>query len=260
MSEPEANTSVIDLEGNFRTTDVELPEIQEVAEKIEQKPSLTQKEKPPKRPKSDSQARLVELKTLHKNKIQQILKKNAEERKVLQKEIKDQAKKNREDLGKALKQTEKTYRVQLEQLKHDYEVRSVKLQNELETFLGAKMDEMKEHSEKVVLTDSQDRLEKLQEWLHGEFVSELQTKTNELEQTKAASDTKVQELVHEVDRKNQEIVFLQNKIKEITYHLKRGKREEILDDLGLEDDLDLDKGKKKKKNQQKGLFSRIWNK
>ncbi len=256
MSEKDEHTSIIDLEGNYRTTDVELPEFRGAPVQTEQKPEVPSPEKPVKKAKAESQNKVTELKILHKNRMQEIIKKHAEERKMLQKEIKEQAKKSREDIGKALKQTEKNYRVQLEHLSQDYDTRSVKLQNELESFLAGKMAEMKDHNEKVVLTDSQDRLEKLQEWLHGEFVSELQNKTNELEQTKAASDTQVQNLVHEVDRKNQEIVFLQNKIKEISQHLKRGMREELLDDLGLEDDLKKN-DEKKKKTRKKGLLAKL---
>jgi chromosome segregation ATPase len=115
---------------------------------------------------------------------------------------------------------------------------------------------VKQHNQDVILSDSQDRLEKLQEWLHGEFVSELQTKTNELEQLKASSDSKVENLVHEVDKKNQEIVHLQNKIREITQHLKRGLREQILDELHLAE-LGADENGRKKKKQRKGLFARF---
>lgn len=258
MSDSEPHTAVIDLEGNYRTTDIEMPEIETPPEEIVEKVVAAQKDKPAKKARHESKSKIEALKTEHKNKLQQILKKHAEERKMLQKEIKEQAKRSREDLGKALKQTEKSYRLQLEQLRHDYETRSVKLQNELETFLAGKMGELQVHNEQIVLTDSQERLEKLQQWLHGEFVSELQNKTNELEQTKAASDTQVQNLVHEVDRKNQEILLLQNKIKEISHHLKRHMREEILDELKLKDDLDEDGSAKKKKKQKKvGFFARL---
>lgn len=256
MSETEGGTSVIDLEGNFRTVDVEIPELKGASRAPVQKPSPSSQERPPKQPRQSPQNKAAEQKAIDKDKIQQLLKKHGEERKLLQKEIKEQAKRNREDLGKALKQTEKTYHVELERLRQDYESRSAKLQNELEVFLADKMAEMKQHNQEVILTDSQDRLEKLQEWLHGEFVTELQTKTNELEQLKASSDTQVQNLVHEVDKKNQEIVHLQNKIREITQHLKRGMREQILDDLHLSE-FEADEKVRKKKKQHKGLFARF---
>ncbi|HEX2014052.1 MAG TPA: hypothetical protein VLA68_02380 [Nitrososphaera sp.] len=266
MSEAEERTSIIDLEGTFRTTDIEMPEIegapQQAEKKAEKKPEPKVPEKPREKPvrKANKEGRsgIAELKILHKNRMQEIIKKHNEERQMLRKEIKEQAKKSRDDLGKGLRQTERTYRVQLDELRRDYESRTVKLQNELENFLAGKMTEMKEHSEKVVLDDSQDRMEKLQEWLHGEFVSELQNKTNELEQTKASADVQVQGLVKEVDQKNQQIVFLQGKIKEISQHLKRHIREEYLQELGLEDDLDREeKVKKKKKSHKKGLFARL---
>jgi hypothetical protein len=256
MSETEGSTSVIDLEGNFRTVDVEIPELKGASRAPVQKPSISSQERVPKQPRAPNQTKPAELKAIHKDKIQQILKKHGEERKLLQKEIKEQARRNREDLGKALKQTEKTYHAQLERLRQDYELRSSKLQNELEVFLAGKMAEMKQHNQEVILNDSQDRLEKLQGWLHGEFVSELQTKTNEFEQLKASSDSKVESLVHEVDRKNQEIIHLQNKIREITQHLKRGTREQILDELHLAE-LDTDEKVRKKKKQHKGLFARF---
>lgn len=258
MSENEGSTSVIDLEGKFRTIDVELPEIEGTPEQTEEKPAAPVREKPAKKVRPENHNKVAELKTAHKNKIQEILKKHAEERKLLQKEIKVEAKRSREDLGKALKLTEKTYRSQLEQLRNDYESRSMKLQNELEVFLSGKMSEMKQQNQQVILTDSQERLEKLQEWLHGEFVTELQSKTNELEQVKASSDAQLQNLVHEVDQKNQEILFLHNKIKEISQHLKKGLREEVFSELGLKDDTSSDeKTKKKKKHQKIGLFARL---
>ena len=258
MPEAEGNTSVIDLEGTFRTLDVELPEIQETVELKEEKPPLrrsTTKEPAERKKKPDTQARINDLKEKHKNKIQEILKKHAAERKVLQNEIKEQARRSREDLNKALKQTEKSYRVQLEQLRADYETRSAKLQSELQGFLGEQMKEIKILNHDAVVEDSKERMEKLQEWLHSEFVTELQNKTNELGQIKASSDAQVQELVHEVDRKNREIVSLQNKIKEISLHLKKGLREELYDELGFEDDPSpVDK---KKKKQKKGIFARL---
>ena len=263
MSEPEASTAVIDLEGNYRTIDVELPEVEEVPEAPVKSPVVVPKEKPKEKPqkksKPEAQTKIAELKVQHKNKIQEILKKHAEERRELQKEIKEQAKRSREDLGKALKQTEKIYTVQLEKLRQESETRNVKLQNELETFLAVKMGELQEHNSQIVTNDSQERIEKLQEWLHGEFVTELQNKTNELEQTKAASDTQVQNLVHEVDRKNHEILSLKNKIKEISQHVKKGLREEIYDEMGFtDDDEDHDRsGKKKKKPQKMGFFARL---
>jgi len=256
MSEAEGSTSVIDLEGNFRTVDVELPEIKEASRAPVQKPSQVTHEKQTKQVRRVPEKKPAEPKGIDTDKIQQILKKHGEERKLLQKEIKEQAKRGRDDLGKALKQTEKSYHVQLEKLRQDYESQSAKLQNELEVFLADKMAEMKQHNQDVVLTDSQERLQKLQDWLHGEFVSELQTKTNELEQVKATSDVQVQNLVLEVDKKNQEIVRLHNKIREITQHLKRGMREQILDELHLVE-LNTDEKGKKKKKQHKGFFARF---
>ncbi|MGI0013763.1 MAG: hypothetical protein ACREBU_10025 [Nitrososphaera sp.] len=257
MSETEERTSIIDLEGTFRTTDVGLPEIESEPEQTEKKPEPLPRPKPAKKAKPENKSRIAELKVLHKKRMQEIVKNHSEERKLLQKEIKEQAKKSRDDLGRALRQTEKKYQLQLEQLRKDYEFQSTKLQNELEGFLEGKMAEMNEHNEKVVTDDSQDRLEKLQEWLHGEFVSELQTKTNELEQTKASAEVQTQNLVHEIDQKNQEIIFLQDKIKEISQHLKRRLREEILEELGLEEQEPEETDKKKKKEHKKGLLAKL---
>ncbi|HKU50243.1 MAG TPA: hypothetical protein VJP79_09850 [Nitrososphaera sp.] len=262
MSDGEGSTSVIDLEGNFRTTDVELPQFQESPEQqAEQKVTSTEHlpEKPPRKPRLGNHSSLSDLRMIHKNKIQEILKKHASERKLLQKEIKEQAKRSREDLGRALKQTERSYRLQLEQLRHDHESRNAKLQSELEIFLTSKMDEMKQHSQGVVQADSQERLQKLQEWLQGEFVSEMQNKTSELERVKASSDAQVRNLVHEVDRKNQEIVFLHGKIREISSHLKKGMREELLEELGL-GDVESERTKKNKNNKKIGLFARLGSK
>ncbi len=255
MSETEERTSIIDLEGTFRTTEVGLPEIEDEPEQTEKKPAQEPRERPTKKARSDDRSRIAELRVSHAKKMQEIVRNHREERKTLQKEIKEQAKKSRDDLGKALRETEKKYQLQLEQLRKDYEFQSTKLQNELEGFLEGKMAEMNEHNEKVVANDSQERLEKLQEWLHGEFVSELQTKTNELEQTKASAEVQTQNLVHEIDQKNQEIIFLQDKIKEISLHLKRKLREAILDELGLEEE--PEETDKKKKEHKKGLFAKL---
>jgi hypothetical protein len=257
MPEVEGNTSVIDMEGTFRTLDVELPEAQEVPKVGEEKP---QKNTPsPKKTihhkKPDTQAKLAELNAKHKDKIQQILKKHAEERKLLQSEIKAQARRSREDLSRALKQTEKSSRAQLEQLRSDYETRTVELQNELKGFLGEKMTEIKIFNQDAMVNESREKMEKLQEWLHGEFVTELQNKTNELGQVKASTDVQVQNLVQEVDRKNQEILSLQNKIKEISIHLKKDLREELYDEMGFKEETHLQD--KKKKKQKKGLFGRF---
>jgi len=256
MSETEERTSIIDLEGTFRTTEVGLPEIKDEPEQTEKKPEQVTRDRPAKKARPDDKSRIAELKASHAKKMQEIVRNHREERKMLQKEIKEQAKKSRDDLGKTLRETEKKYQLQLEQLRKDYEFQSTKLQNELEGFLEGKMAEMNEHNEKVVANDSQERLEKLQEWLHGEFVSELQTKTNELEQNKASSEVQTQKLVHEIDEKNQEIIFLQDKIKEISLHLKRKLRDAILDELGLEEE-EPEETDKKKKEQKKGFFAKL---
>ena len=271
MSEPEKNerTSVIDLEATLRTADVEIPTIESEPEpiarpkphppaqnKVQKKTTQGSQSKVHKKTVPSSQSKMVELKTLQKEKLQSIIKKHHDERKFLQNALKEQSRKSKDDLKLALGQTEKNYRTQLELLRKDYQIRSVTIQNELKDFLATEMTEMKKHSENLVMTDSQNRIEKLEKWLHGEFVAELQNKTNELEQIKAQADVQAHDLVKEIDQKNKEIVFLQSKIKEISHHLKRGMREEIFEELGLEEDEDKGKGKKKKP-RQKGLLARL---
>jgi hypothetical protein len=249
-------TSVIDLETTLGAAEIE-PEkiIGSDPKKAEKKSHRPTQAKAPKKAAREGQNKIAELRELHKSRLQAVIKKHQEEKKQMQRDLKDQTKKNQYDLKLALGQAEKTYRTQLELLRKDYESRSVSIRNELKEFLAGEMEGIKKHSESVVESDSQERLEKLEKWIHGEFLGELQNKSKELEQVKVSADSQVHDLVKEIDQKNKEISFLQEKIKEISDYMPEEEQDDLYEELGFEHEVEDAAEEPKQKRKKKGFFS-----
>lgn len=184
---------------------------------------------------------IKKLKAANQKQIQNLVKKNRTERILLKKRLEQQAMRDKENYAREVHQMKRNYQDQLEHVRDIYHNQNVEMQNMLKDAFESQMKHMKKTYENARANISDDRLEKLERWLHDELVSgQLQQKTSQLEQTRAFYDFEINKLIQQLDEKDEDITFLEDKIREIAEeYLPENAQMDIFDELGLDDE-DID--------------------
>ncbi|MCI0559127.1 MAG: hypothetical protein MN733_11575 [Nitrososphaera sp.] len=209
------------------------------------------------RSRQDVKKTISELKAANRTEIQSIKSKYQTENKLLRDELKERAKKGKEELRTSMAQAERNYQKQLDQLRADSNSQTMALRAEMKKLLDGHLKEITDKYNVKLANENSAQLEKLEKWIRGEFIETIQVKTGELEGTKAAADAQESKLVQEIDGKNQHILFLEEKIKEISHYLPEDEEQELYEELGLEIPVDDDEDDEPRKGKHKGLFSRL---
>ncbi|MCI0562887.1 MAG: hypothetical protein MN733_30775 [Nitrososphaera sp.] len=156
------------------------PVLQEVQPQLE-KPSLP--EKPP-----------LTQKTIIKQK-RVIKKRQPTEIKLIHAALKEQEKRNRDDLKKWMEKLSKSHESQINRMRADYINQNAGLRNDLKDLLEGQGKDLKESCTEVLSNANQEELERLANWFHDEFIKELDNKSRQFEELKTSSETQVNKMV-----------------------------------------------------------------
>lgn len=150
---------------------------------------------------------IAEFKQAQRKQLQDMAKRQQSEKKILQKRLVEQERKNRESSKRELAQLKKNYQIQLEQMREFYIGQSAALQNELKTSYVSQLEGMKKNYEGLSASN-QRQLETLQKYIEDTLVGELREKVSRLEQDKLSSESRIAELVQDLDNRNAKLVSL----------------------------------------------------
>lgn len=192
----------------------------------------------------DLESAIKKLKQENLKQKQILIKKHTVEKQLLLNKSKQQAKKDKENYDREIRQMKRNYQVQLDHIRDIYHSQNIEMQNGLKDAFESRIEDMRKTYENKRANNSDDRLEKLERWLHEELVSgQLQRMTSQLEQTKAFYDFEINKLIQQLDEKDEDITFLEDKIKEIAEeYLPEKVQMEIFDELALDDEESTENG------------------
>jgi len=173
-------------------------EFHDAAEQLENSISKRSVEESRKR-KQEFDNKILELKVTHKKDLLEAAKKNDVERKSLQKKFDDQISKSKEIREREIREAKKNYQMQLEDIRSIYQ---------------SQLDEMKKTYEQMA-SSSQTQIDKLQKWLHEELVDAPFAKIAKIEQEKKSAENQIGDLVQQLNDKNSEVIFLEEKMKQL---------------------------------------------
>jgi len=179
--------------------------------------------------------------------------KHESERKALQKNLNELAKKRDRDIKDLVEKVLKEHYSQVDRERADYLAVLAELKNALE----GQSKEITTSCQQVVTASAQEEVDRMVNWFHEEFMKELTDKSQQYEELKISSEKQVNKMSQESDTKTQKIMMLDSKIKELSLKLPKKVREELFDELGLEYLVEPQKPGKEQKKKGPGLFSKL---
>jgi hypothetical protein len=156
-------------------------------------------------------------------------KKHQNERKALEKKLKDEAKKRERDVRDLTEKALKAHFEQADKERHDF----LALLVELKYAIAAQSKDALESTQHLATAAAEGEVERMVNWFHEEFMKELDKKAKEYEELKASAENQVNKMTEESDGKSQQIMLMDEKIKEIATLLPDDVRKDILEELGL---------------------------
>lgn len=181
----------------------------------------------------------------------QIAKKHDAERRMLQKNLNEMAKKRERDIKDLMDEVLKEHYSQVDKERLDY----LSILGELKDTIALQSKEVTNNCQQVVTTAAQDEVERMVNWFHDEFMKELDKKTNEYEGLKANAEKQVNKMTEESDSKSQRIMMMDEKIKQLATHLPEDLRRELFEELGLQH-LEPEP-KPEAKRERRGVFYKL---
>ena len=183
----------------------------------------------------------------------ELVRKHEAERKALQKNVNEMAKKRDRDIKDLMEKVLKDHYAQVDKERADY----VAVLDELKKSLEAQSQEVITGTQQVVTTAAQEEVERMVNWFHDEFMKELTSKSQQYEELKISSEKQVNKMSQESDNKSQRIMMLDEKIKELAIKLPKDVREELFKELGLEHLEEPAKPEKEQKKKGPGFFAKL---
>jgi DNA repair exonuclease SbcCD ATPase subunit len=191
-------SSAADLKCPACSKKLEEPEFDDASREMQKNISKLFGEQSRKR-KEEFGQKISELRETHRRDVQAAAKKYEAERKSLLKRLDEQIRKGREIREHDLREAKKNYQMQLEDIRNIY-------QNQ--------MEEMKKLYEQMA-GGNQTQMEKLQKGLHEELVDQPFKKIALMEQEKMSAEQQIANLVQQLNDKNTEVIFLQERVKQL---------------------------------------------
>lgn len=179
--------------------------------------------------------------------------KHESERKALQKNLNEMAKKRERDIRDLMDKVLKDHFAQVDRERADY----LEVLAELKKSLEGQSKELTTSCQQVVTTAAQDEVDRMVNWFHDEFMQELTMKSQQYEELKLSSEKQVNKMSQESDTKSQRIMILDEKIRELAMRLPKDVRQELFEELGLEQLEEPKVQAKAEKKQGKGIFFRL---
>lgn len=183
----------------------------------------------------------------------ELVRKHEAERKVLQKNLDEMAKKRDRDIKDVVDKVLKDHYAQADKERSDYLAVLAELKHSLE----GQTKDITTSCQEVVTTAAQEEVERMVNWFHDEFMKELTSKSQLYEELKLSSEKQVNKMSQENDTKSQKIMILDEKIKELSLKLPKDVREELFEELGLEHFEEPEKPAKEQKKKGPGLFAKL---
>jgi hypothetical protein len=164
------------------------------------------------------------------NKTSRMLaKKHDAERRALEKKLNEQAKKRERDIMELAERALDAHFAQTDKERQDF----LALLLELKDTIADQSKEALKSTQHLASTAAESEVERMVNWFRDEFMKELDKKAKEYEELKASSENQVNKMTEESDGKSQQIMMMDEKIKEMASLLPDDVRKEILEELGL---------------------------
>ena len=183
----------------------------------------------------------------------ELARKHDSERRALQKNLNEMAKKRERDIRDLMDKVLKDHYAQVDRERGDY----LAVLAELKKSLEGQGREIATSCQQVVTTAAQDEVDRMVNWFHEEFMQELTKKSQQYEELKLSSEKQVNKMSQESDNKSQKIMILDEKIRELAMRLPKDVRLELFEELGLEQLEEVKPQAKAEKKQGKGIFSKL---
>jgi hypothetical protein len=183
----------------------------------------------------------------------EIARKHEVERKALQKNLNEMAKKRDRDIRDLMEKVLKDHYAQVDKERADY----VAVLNELKKSVESQSQDVISGTQQVVTSAAQEEVERMVNWFHDEFMKELTSKSQQYEELKISSEKQVNKMSQESDNKSQRIMMLDEKIKELSIKLPKDVREELFKELGLEHLEEPEKPGKEQKKKGPSFFAKL---
>src|SRR6185503_8051439 len=181
----------------------------------------------------------------------ELARKHESERKALQKNLNEMAKKRERDIRDLMDKVLKDHYAQVDKERADYLSVLVELKKSLE----GQSKEITTSCQQVVTTAAQEEVDRMVNWFHDEFMQELDKKSQQYEELRLSSEKQVNKMSQESDGKSQKIMILDEKIRELAMRLPKDVRDELFEELGLEP---LEEPKAPAKvEKKKGIFAKL---
>jgi hypothetical protein len=183
----------------------------------------------------------------------ELVRKHEAERKVLQKNLNEMAKKKDRDIQDLVEKVLKDHYAQVDKERADY----IAVLTDLKKSLEGQSKDIITDTQQVITTATQEEIERMVNWFHEEFMKEITSKSQQYEELKLSSEKQVNKMSQESDSKSQRIMMLDEKIKELSMKLPKDVREELFEELGLEHLEEPEKPGKEQKKKGPSFFAKL---
>ena len=209
---------------------------------------------PPEEVKTDTPEKISRTKPTLRKRTQTKVDRQME--RTLRKVVSEQTKRTKADL-RMLEKVMKKHESKVERMIGNNLGQSISLQEEVKGLINGQSEELKKSCEDIVVSNSQDELQKLTDWFYDEFMKALDGKSGEYESLKSSSEAQANRMVEEIDSRAKRIKVLDQKIADIASYLPRDVRSELFAELGLQY---LDSAivrSAEKKQARKGIIAKL---
>ena len=222
--------------------------------KVEHQPPEQVKTQTPEEVKSDTPEKISSTEPSPRKRTQTKVDRQME--RTLRKVVSEQTKRTKADL-RMLEKVMKKHESKIERMIGDNLGQSTSLQEEVKGLINGQSEELKKSCEDIVVSNSQDELQKLTDWFYDEFMKALDNKSGEYETLKSSSEAQANRMVEEIDSKAKRIKVLDQKIADIASYLPRDVRTELFAELGLEYLDSTIVRSAEKKQARKGIIAKL---
>jgi len=209
---------------------------------------------PPEEVKTDTPEKISRTKPTLRKRTQTKVDRQME--RTLRKVVSEQTKRTKADL-RMLEKVMKKYESKIERMIGNNLGQSISLQEEVKGLINGQSEELKKSCEDIVVSNSQDELQKLTDWFYDEFMKALDGKSGEYESLKSSSEAQANRMVEEIDSRAKRIKVLDQKIADIASYLPKDVRTELFAELGLEYLDSTIVRSAEKKQARKGIIAKL---
>ena len=174
------------------------------------------------------------------------------ERRTVEKNLHDLAKKKDQDMVRLMEQAMKNHCAQIDKERSDY----LAVMHELKEAITNQTTQFAESCQNAATDAAEGEVERMIAWFHDEFMKELDRKSREYEDLRTASEKQANKMLEENEGKSKRIMILDDKIKELAGSLPPDIRRELSKELGIEIS-DNKAPAETAKKQKAGLFTKL---